>query len=364
MGREEESDDGEGEFRFLADADAADDATSDDTGAFEFGDDGEDDTTDDESEQTVEAANVDQTQEVKAVNVDHGGHDGHDGHDEHEHHPVVEDWPRGVGEASWWPLVTALGAAMVYVSIALFLLGRGRNSLVSPAAGPISFVGAVGITLFGVYGWLYHGFVAHFWTRGTDRRSARSFRWGMLGFIASEIATFGALFAYYFYIRLGPWPPANSRLGQIDLLNVLVVTNTAVLVLSSVTLHFAHHALADGKRDRFRRLLGITIGLGGLFLAGQAVEYHEFINQEAFDWTSGLLGSAFFGLTGLHGLHVAFGTLLLGITYVRGVYGQFDEERDVSVALVSLYWHFVDVVWIFLVVVLYVGASVYRTSIF
>jgi hypothetical protein len=56
--------------------------------------------------------------------------------------------------------------------VALFLLGRGRNSLVSPAAGPLAFLGAVGITLFGVYGWLYHGFVAYFWTRETDRRSA------------------------------------------------------------------------------------------------------------------------------------------------------------------------------------------------
>jgi cytochrome c oxidase subunit 3 len=390
MGRdEEERDDGEGEFHFLADAETTDDgdASSGETGAFEFGEEVE---TDSEQENEAEAeaiedgveqsaaetVNVDRTQEVEAVNVDHDDgsahrddgeehHDADEQHgDDHAHHPVVEDWPRGVGEASWWPIVTALGAAAVYVSVALFLLGRGRNSLVSPAVGPLAFVGAVGITLFGVYGWLYHGFVAHFWTRGTDRRSARSLRWGMLGFVASEIATFGALFAYYFYIRAGPWPPANSRLGDIDLLNVLVVNNTAVLVLSSITLHFAHHALADGKRDRFRRLLGITIGLGGLFLAGQLVEYHEFVNQEAFDWTSGLLGSAFFGLTGLHGLHVALGTLLLGITYVRGVHGQFDAERDVSVAMVSLYWHFVDAVWIFLVIALYAGASIYRTSIF
>ncbi len=329
MGREEEREDGEGEFQFLADAETTDDenASSGDTGAFEFGDEVETDS-EQESEAAAEAIDgaaseaeavtVDDTQAVEAVNVDHGsgtdqredehGHHG-DPDTDHAHYPVVEDWPRGVGEASWWPIVTALGAAAAYASVALFLLGRGRNSLVSPAAGPLAFVGAVGITLFGVYGWLYHGFVAHFWTRDTDRRSARSLRWGMLGFVASEIATFGALFAYYFYIPAGPWPPANSRLGEIDLLNVLVVSNTAVLVLSSITLHFAHHALADGKRDRFRRRLGITIGLGGLFLAGQLVEYHEFINQEAFDWTSGLLGSAFFGLTGLH---VAFGTLLSG----------------------------------------------------
>jgi cytochrome c oxidase subunit 3 len=289
----------------------------------------------------------------------HGEHDA--GHDEHEadhgHHPVVEDWPRGVGEASWWPIVTAVGAAAIYVSVALWLLGRGRGSLVAGAIGPTTFLGALGVTLFGVYGWLYHGFVAHFWTRGTNRLTARALRWGMLMFIVSEIATFGALFGYYVYVRAGPWPPADAMAGGVDLLNVLVVANTAVLLLSSLTVHFAHHALAKGNRKRFTRLMSITVGLGLVFLAGQAVEYHRFINREGFDWTSGVLGSAFFGLTGLHGAHVAFGTLLLGITVFRGAHGQFDENRDVSLALVSLYWHFVDAVWLFLVAVLYVGAS-------
>ena len=290
---------------------------------------------------------------------EHDGHDAeHDSSDaDHTHHPVVEDWPRGVGEASWWPIVTAVGAAASYVSVALWLLGRGRNSLVAGAVGPTAFLGALALTLFGVYGWLYHGFVAHFWTRGTSRRTARSLRWGMLTFVASEIATFGALFAYYVYIRAGPWPPADAMAGGVDLLNVLVVANTAVLLLSSLTVHFAHHALARGNRERFTRLLTITVGLGLVFLAGQGVEYHRFINREGFDWTSGVLGSAFFGLTGLHGAHVAFGALLLTITLFRGKNGQFDAERDVSVALVSLYWHFVDAVWLFLVAVLYVGAS-------
>lgn len=278
------------------------------------------------------------------------------GHD--AHHPVVEDWPRGVGEASWWPFITAVGAAAIYVSVALWLLGRGRGSVIGAAVGPMAFIGALTLTVFGVYGWLYHAFVAHFWTRGTNRLTARSLRWGMLGFIASEIATFGALFAYYFYIRAGPWPPADAMAGGVDLLNVLVVANTVVLLLSSLTLHFGHHALAHGNRDRFVRLVGLTVGLGLVFLAGQAVEYHAFINREGFTWTSGVLGSAFFGLTGLHGAHVAFGALLLTITLVRGKHGQFDADRDLSVSLVSLYWHFVDAVWLVLVAVLYVGASV------
>ena len=398
MGRdadgESEPDDG---FQFIGDEDAAgvDDtvgADADgDAGGFNFGEAEEtaeatDPTGDTEilkTELTPDAAApsgaapvVEQPTEPRvgagrtAVSIEeptHGQHDdfptehGDDGRTEHveqhDHHPVVEDWPRGVGEGSWWPIVTAVGAAAIYVSVALWLLGRGRNSLLSPAVGPTLFLGAVGLTLFGVYGWLYHGFVAHFWTRGTNRLTARSLRWGMLLFVVSEIATFGALFAFYFYIRAGTWPPADAMAGGVDLLNVLVVANTAVLLLSSLTVHFAHHALAHGNRKRFTRLLSITVGLGLVFLVGQAVEYHRFINREGFDWTSGVLGSAFFGLTGLHGGHVAFGALLLTITLVRGKNGQFDEERDVSLALVSLYWHFVDVVWLFLVAVLYVGAS-------
>lgn len=289
----------------------------------------------------------------------HGDDAAHAEHAAHGHHPVVEDWPRGVGESSWWPLVAAVGAGILYAGVALWLLGRGENSLVGPNFGPLVVAAGVVVGVFGVYGWLYHGFVAHFWTRGTDEHAARTLRWGMLGFIGSEIATFGALFAYYFYIRAGPWPPTGSPLAELDVVNVLVVTNTALLVVSSVTLHFAHHALEAGNRRRFTRLLAITIGLGGLFLAGQAVEYHGFINQEGFTWASGVFASAFFGLTGLHGFHVALGAVMLGIVWARGRHGQFAGERDVGVALAALYWHFVDAVWIALVVVLYIGASVY-----
>jgi cytochrome c oxidase subunit 3 len=122
-----------------------------------------------------------------------------------------------------------------------------------------------------------------------------------------------------------------------------------------VTLHFAHVALRNDNRKRYVWLLGVTLLLGIVFIGGQIFEYYEFIHG-GFTLTDGVFGSAFYGLTGLHGLHVTLGALLLGIVFVRSLFGQYSADRHTSVTTVSMYWHFVDLVWVFLVVVLYVGA--------
>jgi cytochrome c oxidase subunit 3 len=274
---------------------------------------------------------------------DHGGH----------HLPAVEDWPRGFGEASWWPFITAVGAAGIYVAAALFVLGRGEEALVGPSVGPAAFIGSVGLFLVGLYGWLYHAFVVNFWERGTDEHGGGTLRMAMILFLATEVATFGAGFVYYFFIRVGTWPPDNLP----PLVGSLIAINTTILVVSSFTLHFAHTALRKGNRSRFLGLLGFTLLLGVVFIGGQIYEYYEFIVHEGFTLTGGAFGSAFYGLTGLHGLHVTLGAVLLGIVFFRGLKGQYSADRHTSVSTASMYWHFVDVVWIFLVVVLYVGAE-------
>ena len=279
---------------------------------------------------------------------DHGGHDDH-------HLPAVEDWPRGFGEASWWPFITALGGAGFYIGAALFVLGRGEEALVGPMTGPYVFIGSTFVFLAGLYGWLYHAFVANFWEHGTDGHGGGALRLGMISFLGTEVATFGAGFVYYFFIRAGTWPPVGSELPH--LVSSLVLVNTAILVVSSFTLHFAHTALLKDNRKRFMRLMAVTLLLGLVFVAGQGLEYYEFIVHEGFTLTGGLYASAFYGLTGLHGLHVTMGAVLIGIVFVRGLYGQYNAERHTSVSTVSMYWHFVDAVWIFLVVVLYVGAA-------
>jgi cytochrome c oxidase subunit 3 len=136
------------------------------------------------------------------------------------------------------------------------------------------------------------------------------------------------------------------------------MVNTIILIISSVTLHYAHVALRNGDRRRFLSLLGVTLLLGIIFLGGQALEYYEFIVHENFTIAEGAYASAFYGLTGLHGLHVSLGAVLLLIVFARAMMGQYSAERHTSVSTVSMYWHFVDVVWVFLVVVLYIGAIV------
>ena len=271
----------------------------------------------------------------------------------HHHLPAVEDWPRGFGEASWWPFIAALGVSGIYVGAALFIMGHGKYTVVGPTLGPAVLVGSVAIFLAGLYGWLYHAFVLNYWKHGAGSHSAGVLKLGMLLFLGSEVATFGAGFVYFFYIRTGAW---STELFP-HLLTSLVLINTAILVLSSITLHFAHVALRKGDRSLFVQLLGITLLLGLLFIGGQVYEYIEFVEHEGFTLTTGVFGSAFYGLTGLHGLHVSLGAVMMAVLFVRAVYGQFSAENHTAVSTVSMYWHFVDVVWIFLVAVLYVGAG-------
>ncbi|WP_227376484.1 cytochrome c oxidase subunit 3 [Haladaptatus halobius] len=272
---------------------------------------------------------------------------------EHRHHPATDDWPRGFGEASWWPFVSALGAAGLYAGAGLYVLSQGANDYVPPMYGPIVFVVSTVVFLVGIYGWLYHGFVDHYWSR--EAVGGTKLRWAMILFLGTEVTTFGAGFVYYFFIRTGAWPPTGQTIPP--LLNSLVLANTLILVVSSFTLHFAHTSLLGGNRRRFVGLLALTVALAVIFLGGQVFEYYEFITHEGFTLTSGIFGSAFFGLTGLHGLHVTLGVVLMTILLARALFGQYDAERDTSVTTVSMYWHFVDAVWLFLVVSIYAGAT-------
>ncbi|RKD88071.1 cytochrome c oxidase subunit 3 [Halopiger aswanensis] len=277
-----------------------------------------------------------------------------DGHGDGNGHspPAPEDWPRGFGEASWWPLVTAVGIAGLYFGAALVLLSRGQEPLIGQRLPPVVLVGGVTIFLAGLYGWTYHGFVSAYWERARERAgSGIDLRWGMVLFLATDVMTFSAGFVYYFFIRTGSWPPGELP----HLLSSLVLVNTAVLIASSVTLHIAHEGIRDGHRRRFLGLLGLTVVLGLVFVGGQLFEYYELLVVEGTGVTD-VFGSAFFALTGLHGLHVALGVVILAIVFVRALAGQFDADRHVAVATASMYWHFVDLVWVILVVILYVGS--------
>jgi cytochrome c oxidase subunit 3 len=272
----------------------------------------------------------------------HGGGDGGHGadHGDHEEH------------RSRWPFVAAIGAAALYFGAALYFLAAGTG--VAPPLLGLSLVavGALGIVA-GLAGWVYEGFLADYWSQRVSASRRRAYRSTMILFLLTDVATFGAVFVYYFFVRVGPWPPGELP----ELLGSLVLVNTGLLVLSSFTLHFAHTGLEAGKRRRFLGLLGVTFVLGIAFLGGQALEYYEFVVEGGHTLAGGAFWSAFYGLTGLHGFHVLIGVVFIGIVFARALRGQYDPERDTSVSTASLYWHFVDGVWLFLVAVLYVGAT-------
>jgi cytochrome c oxidase subunit 3 len=134
----------------------------------------------------------------------------------------------------------------------------------------------------------------------------------------------------------------------------LPLINTLLLVSSSVTITFAHHALKHGKRGLLKVWLGLTILLGMTFLGFQAVEYVEAYHELGLTLGSGIYGSTFFMLTGFHGAHVTLGTIMLLVMFIRILRGHFDAEHQFGFEAASWYWHFVDVVWIGLFVFVYV----------
>jgi cytochrome c oxidase subunit III len=194
-------------------------------------------------------------------------------------------------------------------------------------------------------------------THGHARRGISNPILGMILFIASEVMFFAGLFAAYFNVRLtaAHWPPlvneqpfAGFNLHTLEHVPVAGAL-TAVLVLSSVTMQLAVWAIRRGDRRAFLRATGVTLVLGVIFLAGQLWDYSEL----HFGITDTAFGSTFYTLTGFHGAHVLGGAIMLSVVLYRGLAGQFSAKHHDAVEAVSLYWHFVDVVWIALFSTIY-----------
>ena len=173
---------------------------------------------------------------------------------------------------------------------------------------------------------------------------------GILLFIASEAMLFGAFFTAYFFIRVvnpdaDPWP-----LPPFELPKFVAGVNTAILITSSFTIHWATQSIKRNDRNGLRAGLVLTILLGAAFLLTQLVEYAHV----GFNTSDGAFASVFFGLTGLHGAHVAVGLSLLTISAVRSFKGHFSAEHHHGVEIPGIYWHFVDVMWIIVFFAVYV----------
>ncbi|MBI2776974.1 MAG: heme-copper oxidase subunit III [Chloroflexi bacterium] len=175
---------------------------------------------------------------------------------------------------------------------------------------------------------------------------------GMILFIASEVMFFAGLFAVYFSTRAAnkPWPPEEFK-GVLNPLSLILVA-TVILIISSVTCQLAIRAIRRGDRRGFLRNIGMTFVLGIVFLVLQAYDY-SLLFQEGLTLGSGPFGTTYFTLTGFHGAHVFGGVIMLGVILYRGMSGQFSAKHHDAVEAASLYWHFVDVVWIVLFSILY-----------
>lgn len=207
-------------------------------------------------------------------------------------------------------------------------------------------------------GFLLVAACAYGWVREDAREIAReapragtSDYWvGTIIFIIGEVLLFGTLFAYWFWARAytdGPWPPADIPSADMP----LVTLNTVVLLGSGVAAHFGETALRKGNVARFRRLILTTLVLGVVFLLGQAYEYAT----AGFLPSSGPYGTAFFALTGVHGLHVFVGLVVLGSVLALERSGIITPARASGAGGAVLYWHFVDAVWVVLFIVVYAG---------
>ena len=271
------------------------------------------------------------------------------------------------------PAMTALG---------LFFVILGAGQWVNGAAwGRWALLAGVVIWLVTLYRWFGDAIRESQGGHYSDQVDL-SFRWSMSWFIFSEVMFFGAFFGALYWARahalpmlgnldhqiLWPdfkavWPTASpgitgSPAGTVEPFTtmgpwMIPTLNTALLLSSGVTLTSAHHALLAGQRAKTVAWMWLTVLLGATFLGFQAYEYIHAYNDLNLKLSSGIYGSTFFMLTGFHGFHVFLGmTMLLFIT-LRLMKGHFTPQRHFGFEGAAWYWHFVDVVWLGLYVVVY-----------
>ena len=291
-----------------------------------------------------------------------------DTHAKHHDYHLVDPSP--------WPVLASLSAFVM-------------------AVGAIAWMKTTSGGVFGVKGpWLFAAgsaaiiAVAYMWWRDVVREAHKGdhtpvvqlhLRYGMILFIASEVMFFVAWFWAYFdasFYPAGVEALQNSKqiVGQVDR-NALTggvwppkpgegfkstfdpwglpLVNTLILLLSGVTVTWAHHALL--KNDRRGLVLGLicTVLLGGLFTCLQAYEY----GHAAFSYSGHIYGATFFMATGFHGAHVLIGTIFLTVCLLRALKGHFSAEQHFGFQAAAWYWHFVDVVWLFLFAAIYVWGA-------
>jgi heme/copper-type cytochrome/quinol oxidase subunit 3 len=173
--------------------------------------------------------------------------------------------------------------------------------------------------------------------------------WGAVLLIANEAALFGSLLTGYFYLRFSApaWPLGGLEPPSLT----LPIVNTVLLVSSSLAFAWGEHGLTHGHTGRLKLGLALAFVLGAAFLAIQLLEY----SRETFTPQTNAYASLFFTITGLHGLHVLAGLIMLAVIQVRTWMGHFTRQRYLGVQVAGMYWHFVDMVWLFVFAIVYIS---------
>jgi len=271
-----------------------------------------------------------------------------------------------VPDPSYFPLVG---------SVALLLLAGGAvltfNSI---TGGGLLLAAGFAVMVYMLFGWF--GRVIDESEGGSyNLQVDRSFRWAMAWFIFSEVMFFAAFFGALFYIRVlsvpeiaspdqaalwngfkDVWPTAGpAAKDSFTPMHAwgIPAFNTLLLLSSGVTVTWAHWGLIANKRQQLIVGLALTVAFGLLFVGLQAYEYALAYGEMNLKMTTGVYGSTFYMLTGFHGFHVTLGATMLIVILLRAMKGHFTAERHFAFEAVAWYWHFVDVVWLGLFVVIY-----------
>jgi len=272
-----------------------------------------------------------------------------------------------VPQPSYWPLVG---------STALLLLGMGAALWINAfAAGPWLVTAGFAVLVVMLFGW-FGTVIGESEHRLYNAKVDMSFRWSMSWFIFSEVMFFAAFFGALFYIRnlavpdlggpqsrqllwpdyVGGWPTDGPYIKEQFTPMAAIgipLLNTIILLSSGFTLTVAHHALKAGHRGALKLWLLATIVLGFTFLGFQAYEYIHAYHALNLKLSTGVYGSTFFMLTGFHGAHVTIGAIMLSVMLARAIRGHFDKDHHFAFEAAAWYWHFVDVVWLLLFVLVY-----------
>jgi len=258
-------------------------------------------------------------------------------------------------DPSPWPALGALAGFLLTFGTVLYMhpsaLGEGLEPTLSKL-GALKILPGVILVLATMWVW-WRDVIREAEHEGHHKPVVQlGMRYGMALFIVSEVMFFVAFFWAFFNSSLFPkavpavWPPAGVQ--TLPTWGVPFI-NTIILVSSGIVLTFAHHYLRDNKRGPALQLLALTIALGLLFTGLQAYEYIH----AAFKFTDGIYSSTFYMATGFHGFHVIMGTTFLIVCWFRLSKGHFKPEHHFGFEAAAWYWHFVDVVWLFLFVCIY-----------